>query len=98
MEWDSPYHVTTIFAGVLLTLCYRHHLEAVYCLSGSGELTYDEGRATQKIISGTFYALDRHDRHEITTSEERHLVCVFNPAVAGHETHDAEGGYEPASA
>ena len=72
-------------------------LEAVYCLSGSGELTYDEGRAAQKIVPGTLYALDRHDRHKITASEELRLVCVFNPAVAGHETHDAEGGYEPVS-
>ncbi len=90
------FHVTTIFAGASLTLCYRHHLEAVYCLSGSGELTYDEGRAAQKIVPGTLYALDRHDRHKITASEELRLVCVFNPAVAGHETHDAGGGYEPA--
>lgn len=90
------FHVTTIFAGVSLLIHYEHHLEAVYCLSGAGTLSYDDGKQTQELLPGTLYALDQHDKHILTAHEELRLICVFHPAIMGHEKHNTAGGYEPA--
>jgi L-ectoine synthase len=86
---------TLVAAGTDLELQYRHHLEACYCLEGEAEIT-DLGSGTVHAIRpGTVYALDRHDQHRIRVMRDLRLVCVFNPALVGGETHDAEGGYPP---
>jgi L-ectoine synthase len=41
------------------------------------------------------YALDQHDRHTLRVHRDLHLVCVFNPAHSGAETHDADGSFPP---
>ena len=43
------------------------------------------------------YALDQHDRHTLRVRTDLHLVCVFNPALTGGETHDADGSFPPPS-
>ena len=47
-----------------------------------------------RIGPGDAYA-PQHDRHTIRVLSALRLVCVFNPALTGHETHDADGSYEP---
>lgn len=87
-------HETTIFAGAELEMCYANHLEAVYCIAGSGEIEDLKTKARYPIEVGTLYALNEHDHHVLRASTEMKMVCVFNPPVVGNETHNASGAYE----
>ena len=89
------FHDTTVAAGSELKLQYKHHLEACYCLAGEAELTDLSTGARHAIGPGTIYALDQHDRHTLRVRTDLHLVCVFNPALSGAETHDADGSFPP---
>ncbi|MEZ4368005.1 MAG: ectoine synthase [Kofleriaceae bacterium] len=86
-------HETIIKAGTTTKMCYRNHLEAVYCVGGKGSIE-DLGTGTVHAIEdGTVYALDKHDDHVLRADTELRLVCVFNPPLVGRETHDATGAY-----
>jgi len=86
-------HETTIRAGTQTYIFYKHHLEAVFCVEGEGEIeTIPQGEVF-KIEPGVAYALDRHDKHYLRAKTTMRLVCVFNPALTGAEVHDAEGVY-----
>ena len=79
-------------------LRYDHHLEACYCISGSGEVVWEGGRA--RLAPDALYAPDRSEEHTLVAFEEGlRLICVFNPPLTGNETHDlSEGmasGYQP---
>lgn len=88
------FHITTIYAGADFQMHYQNHLEAVYCLSGEGEVeTRDDGRK-YAISPGTLYNLNQHDRHTLRAFTELKLACVFNPPLHGTETHNAQGAYE----
>ena len=89
-------HDTTVAAGSRLEMEYRHHLEACYCLEGEAEIRDLATGQSHRIEPGVVYALDRNDRHVITVSRDLRLVCVFNPALSGGETHDASGSFPPA--
>lgn len=87
------FHITTIYAGTETEMCYRNHLEAVYCISGKGSLVSSfEGR-TYELCPGVLYALDQHDHHVLRTETDLVLACVFNPPLYGNEIHDADGAY-----
>lgn len=86
-------HETTIFAGTETCIWYRNHLEAVFCIEGSGEVEVLPGGQVYRIEPGVMYALDRHDRHYLRALTNMRLVCVFNPPLAGREVHDADGTY-----
>jgi L-ectoine synthase len=88
-------HDTTVAAEADLELEYQHHLEACYCLDGEAELTDLATGESHPIRAGTMYALDAHDRHRLQVRRELHLVCVFNPALSGAETHDETGSFPP---
>jgi len=88
-------HDTTVAAGSELTLQYKHHLEACYCLEGEAEITDLASGERHAIGPGTVYALDQHDRHTLRVRTNLRLVCVFNPALSGAETHDADGSFPP---
>ncbi|MBI9115255.1 ectoine synthase [Sanguibacter suaedae] len=85
---------TVVTAGTTSKLQYRRHLEACYCVSGSG-VVVDSTGARHEIVPGTLYGLDQHDAHELRASEDAdlHLVSVFNPPIKGDERHslDATG-------
>ncbi|QEL56673.1 ectoine synthase [Chromobacterium paludis] len=91
-------HDTIIKAGTETPIWYKHHLEAVYCISGKGEIELTETGETFAIEPGMLYALNLHDRHLLRASETLHLVCVFNPPVTGREVHDEDGAYAPSPA
>ena len=80
---------TTVRAGTRSPLEYRNHLEACYCIAGSGMVIDSDGNE-YPLEPGTMYALDKNDRHFLIASpvEDLRLVCVFMPALAGHETHN----------
>lgn len=86
-------HDTIIHAGTETPMWYQNHLEAVYCIEGSGELVELEGEVTHRIGPGTLYALNQHDRHVLRATTEMRFVCVFNPPLRGDESHDANGSY-----
>lgn len=86
-------HETTIFAGTETHIHYRHHLEAVYCIEGEGEIETVADGKIHVIAPGVMYALDRHDEHYLRARREMRLVCVFNPPLTGREVHDERGVY-----
>jgi L-ectoine synthase len=91
-------HDTTVNEGAEMELQYKHHVEANYCFSGEGELVEVFSGRVFPIRPGTIYVLDQHDRHIIRALKgDLRLVCVFNPALAGGETHTADGSFEPIS-
>lgn len=90
-------HDTIMHAGTTTTMHYKHHLEAVYCIEGQGEL---EDLATGKVYAlrpGIVYALDQHDQHVLRAETRMRMVCVFNPPIRGDEVHGPDGAY-PAAA
>lgn len=86
---------TWIKAGACLTLEYKNHLEACYCIEGHGRITDHATQETHEIYPGVLYALDKHDKHTFTADEttDVRLISVFNPALHGTETHNPDGSY-----
>ncbi|MGW2253351.1 ectoine synthase [Kitasatospora sp. NPDC001660] len=82
---------TIVNAGTKSRLEYRNHLEACYCIAGSGEVIDMDGNA-HPITPGRLYALDEHDAHYLIASphEDLRLVCVFSPALRGDEVHQLD--------
>ena len=89
-------HDTVIHAGTETRMCYRNHLEAVYCVGGRGTIEVLSTGEVHPITDGTLYALDQHDEHILRAETELRLVCVFNPPLVGGEVHDATGAYPAA--
>jgi L-ectoine synthase len=81
-----------VSAGTASLLEYRHHLEACYCVEGIGTVTDEHGNV-HRIVPGTLYALDQHDRHVLAADpgSDLRLVCVFSPALQGAEVHRWDG-------
>lgn len=88
-------HDTVIQAGTETEMEYKHHLEAVYCVEGEGEVTTLADGRTHAISAGTIYALDAHDRHLLRARTTMRMVCVFNPPCTGNEVHGEDGAYPP---
>lgn len=72
---------------------YKNHFEACYCLEGEGIVSNLDDGASYKIVPGTVYALDKHDRHLFRALEDTTLLCVFNPPLKGKEVHNDDGTY-----
>lgn len=89
------FHITTIYANTETPIHYQNHLEAVYCITGNGEVeTVADGKVYQ-IQPGTLYVLDQNDKHLLRGgSEDMQLACVFNPPLIGNEVHNKDGAYE----
>lgn len=86
---------TIVKQGSASKLEYRNHLEACYCISGSGSVVEKDG-TVHEITPGTIYVLDEHDPHELRggETEDMHLVSIFNPPITGNEKHTlSEDGY-----
>ncbi|MDQ3577756.1 MAG: ectoine synthase [Actinomycetota bacterium] len=82
---------TLVRAGTKSRLEYRNHLEACYCIEGSGEVIELDG-TSHPLVPGTLYALNDHDPHFLVASphEDLRLVCVFTPALRGDEVHSLD--------
>ena len=87
------FHETIIKAGTETLIWYKNHLEAVYCVTGEGELETVKDNKIFKIKPGTMYALNENDKHKLRGITEMRLVCVFSPALTGDEVHDDHGVY-----
>jgi L-ectoine synthase len=88
-------HDTILHAGTETEMCYLHHVEAVYCIGGEGEIQLLPDGPTWPIAPGTMYALDDHEHHVLRAKTELRMVCVFNPPVTGQEVHGEDGAYPP---
>ena len=79
---------TIINAGTTSRLEYKNHLEACYCIEGSGAVVEMDG-TRHELVPGTLYALDKHDMHDLIANPEgdMRLVCMFTPALSGDEAH-----------
>ncbi len=86
-------HDTLIHAGSEIRMWYKNHLEAVYCVSGEGEIEDIETGEKYLISDGILYALDKNDKHILRAVSEMRMICVFNPPLTGREVHDADGAY-----
>ncbi len=90
-------HDTVVRQGSEQHLQYKNHIESNYCIEGEGEV---EDVATGKVYPlkpGSLYVLDRHDAHIVrATKSDLRFICIFTPALTGHETHDADGSYAAA--
>ncbi|HSN70738.1 MAG TPA: ectoine synthase [Steroidobacteraceae bacterium] len=87
------FHITTIYAGTETPMCYRNHLESVYCIAGEGEVETTADGKRYPIRPGTIYILDEHDEHVLRAHTELTMACVFNPPLNGKEVHDDTGAY-----
>ena len=88
-------HDTILHAGTETRMHYKHHLEAVYCIEGEGELEDLETGKRYPIAPGTMYALSGHERHVLRAKSRLRMVCAFNPPVTGSEVHGEDGAYPP---
>jgi L-ectoine synthase len=86
-------HETILHAGTETEMEYKHHVEAVYCIGGEGEIQILPDGPSWAIRPGTLYALDGHERHVLRAKTELRMVCVFNPPVTGREVHGPDGAY-----
>ena len=85
---------TIVRANTSSLLEYKNHMEACYCISGSGLVVEASTGKSYEIEVGTMYALDQNDAHYLVAQDQDlRLICVFMPALVGHEFHrlDAEG-------
>lgn len=87
-------HKTIIPKGKKGHWHYKHHLEACYCIQGSGILTDLTTGKEHKITVDTIYALDDNDNHTFEALEDVVLISIFNPPVTGQEIHKKDGSYE----
>lgn len=88
-------HDTLIHPGTSTHIHYEHHLEAVYCIEGTGTITLVDSGDSFRLEPGVIYALDEHDEHVLEAETRLRMVCVFNPPLTGHEVHDERGVYPP---
>jgi L-ectoine synthase len=80
--------------GCELHLHYKNHVESNYCIAGQGEVEDVATGAVHPLTPGTMYALENHDAHILRALKgQLRLICVFTPALTGHETHDPDGSY-----
>lgn len=90
---DFSFHDTVLHAGTVTSMWYRHHVEAVYCIEGTGELENLETGDVHAVAPGTFYCLDGHERHRLRADTDLRMMCVFTPPLTGDEVHDDDGAY-----
>jgi len=86
-------HDTMLYAGTETEMEYKHHVEAVYCIDGEGEIQVLPSGPAYAIEAGTLYALDGHERHVVRAKSDLRMVCVFDPPVTGREVHGPDGAY-----
>ena len=90
---DFSFHDTVLHAGTVTSMWYRHHVEAVYCIEGTGQLENLETGTVHAVRPGTFYCLDGHERHRLRAETTLRMMCVFTPPLTGDEVHDEDGAY-----
>ena len=86
---------TSVDAGSVQILWYKHHVEANYVIDGEGEVENMHSGEVFALAPGSLYVLDQNEKHRLRAFTHMRLVCVFTPALSGRETHDEDGAYAP---
>jgi len=89
------FHSVRVKKGGEGELWYKHHWEGNLVLDGTFEVT---DRATGKVHTlgpGALYVVGPKDRHHVRAITDVHVLSVFDPPLAGTETHDTDGAYPP---
>ncbi|KAA5829578.1 ectoine synthase [Saccharopolyspora hirsuta] len=86
-------HETTLYAGTVNDFWYANHIEAVFIVSGEGEVENKATGEVHQLRPGSIYVLNNADKHQVRPRTEMKTVCVFNPPVTGREVHDENGVY-----
>jgi len=89
---------THLHPGCDLVIEYKNHLEACYCIEGEGSIEDLKVGKVHRLLPGTIYVLDKHDRHRLRSTNGCRIICTFAPALSGGEVHRADGSYAPAPA
>jgi L-ectoine synthase len=77
---------TYVRPGTKTLLRYDNHLEACYCIEGSGRL--ETSSDAYDLVPGTMYAPDKGEEHRLIAGDAGlRLICVFNPPLTGNENH-----------
>lgn len=81
--------------GTVANLWYKNHWEANYVRSGTAVLEDMVAGRHWNLKTGDLYLVGPTDRHRMTATspEVFRVVSVFNPPIAGNETHDADNAY-----
>ncbi|GAA3938362.1 ectoine synthase [Actinomadura viridis] len=79
---------TYVRPGTVTRLRFDRHLEACYCIEGSGRVETDAD--AWDLEPGTLYAPDKGEEHRLSSTSGMRLICVFNPPLRGDETHDSD--------
>ena len=87
-------HKTIIPKGGPYHWHYENHLEACYCIKGTGILTDLKTGVCHHITRDVIYALNNHDDHTFEAIEDVILISIFNPAINNTEIHDKKGSYQ----
>lgn len=87
------FHDTVLYAGTSTSMWYANHIEAVYVVSGEGELINHDTGEVHELRDGTMYLLNGHEHHTVRATTDLRTACVFNPPVVGPEVHDEHGVY-----
>lgn len=82
-------------SGTVANLWYKNHWEANYVRSGTAVLEDMVDGRHWNLKPGDLYLVGPTDRHRLTATspEVFRVVSVFNPPIAGLETHDADNAY-----
>lgn len=82
-------------SGTVANLWYKNHWEANYVRSGTAVLEDMVAGRHWNLKAGDLYLVGPTDRHRMTATspEVFRVVSVFNPPIAGLETHDADNSY-----
>lgn len=82
-------------SGTIANLWYKNHWEANYVRSGTAVLEDMVAGRHWNLKTGDLYMVGPTDRHRLTATspEVFRVVSVFNPPIAGLETHDADNSY-----
>lgn len=87
-------HKTIIPQGGPYNWHYKNHLEACYCIKGSGIVTEVSTGISTLITTDVVYVLDNYDNMTFEALEDVVLISVFNPPVTGMEVHKEDGSYD----
>ena len=86
-------HDTLCKAGSTQHLHYKNHIETNYVIEGQGSVEDVSTGTVHALMPGSVYVLDRHDPHILRATTDMRIICIFTPALSGHETHDKDGSY-----
>ncbi|MBZ9559121.1 MULTISPECIES: ectoine synthase [Modicisalibacter] len=86
-------HETYIKPGEALHMWYKNHKESVICIEGEGQIEDLTEGGKWDLKPGVMYALDKHQKHILSSEKGMTVLCVFTPSLVGPEDHDAEGSY-----